>query len=202
MATFTDIFNSLPSESKLRGDAFEELCKYFLEHDEMWAKKIKNVWLWYEWPERDDSDVGIDIVFEDTAGALGAVQCKGYSRANNVGLNDINSFLVQTTIAAKHKFEYKLLMTTSDLGARAAETVDRADVIHIPFTSFEKASFVWPDYWPGLNSSVLKHARFEFLRNRWLHANFTEDERLEIAREDEEREEEWDKAASTTVGIS
>ena len=52
---FDALFGKLPEDPnvpKVRGDAFEKVCQWFLKNDPQYSGKFKNVWLWYEWPRR------------------------------------------------------------------------------------------------------------------------------------------------------
>ena len=69
MASFDDFITSLNEEFGLsgKGKAFEVFCKWFLENDPVWSKKVKRVWLWEDYPEKwQRKDLGSDLVFRDT----------------------------------------------------------------------------------------------------------------------------------------
>ena len=59
---FTALLASLSPDALTRGKQFERLVKWWLTQDPIWSRKIKNVWLWDEWPEYPGRDIGIDLV--------------------------------------------------------------------------------------------------------------------------------------------
>ena len=61
-----------------RGRQFERICRWFLTHDPVYARELRPVWLWDEWPGRWAADAGIDLVAEDHRGHLWAIQAKAY----------------------------------------------------------------------------------------------------------------------------
>ena len=83
------------SISSVKGKWFEKICLYFLRHDKGYKELFENVWLWSDWPQRDNKpDTGIDIVakFRDS-GKFCAVQCKFYELEYSVSKPDIDTFL-------------------------------------------------------------------------------------------------------------
>lgn len=58
------------------GKSFERLMQTALTQEPViWSQRFTKVWLWSEWPERDGSDTGIDLVAEEREGGLCAIQC-------------------------------------------------------------------------------------------------------------------------------
>jgi superfamily II DNA or RNA helicase len=71
------------NQSKLAGDIFENICKYFLETAPQYQTKLKNVWLLKEVKEDlrrklnlPSTDEGIDIIAETFDGKYWAIQSK------------------------------------------------------------------------------------------------------------------------------
>ena len=71
------------NQSKLAGDIFENVCKYFLQTAAQYQTKLKNVWLLKE--VKDDlkrklnlpsTDEGIDLIAETFDGKYWAIQSK------------------------------------------------------------------------------------------------------------------------------
>jgi predicted helicase len=83
-ASFSVLLASLSSDALTRGKQFERLVKWWLTQDPIWSRKIKNVWLWDEWPEYPGRDIGIDLVAEMTDGTLCAVQAKCFDENRDV----------------------------------------------------------------------------------------------------------------------
>jgi predicted helicase len=60
------------------GRDFEPVCKWALENVPEYRQRLRQVWLWDEWPGRWGRDAGIDVVAEEQEGGLWAVQAKHY----------------------------------------------------------------------------------------------------------------------------
>ncbi|MBI2259363.1 MAG: hypothetical protein HYU67_10770 [Flavobacteriia bacterium] len=66
--SFTKIlekYRKISFSQKDKGDRFERLIQAYLLTDPIYANKFKKVWLWNEFPGKDDlegSDTGIDLV--------------------------------------------------------------------------------------------------------------------------------------------
>ena len=54
MATFDQFVSSIRQEfgEQDAGKKFEVFCKWFLENDPEWSKKVDRVWLWDEYPNK------------------------------------------------------------------------------------------------------------------------------------------------------
>ena len=62
MGTFTELFDQLDPDDNVRGKPFERICKWYLEHDPVYAGQLARVWLWKDWPGRwyPKKEAGID----------------------------------------------------------------------------------------------------------------------------------------------
>ena len=75
------------------GRSFERLIKTALEREPgILGDRFTRVWLWGEWPGRDGSDTGIDLVAEEEGG-LCAIQCKFFDPHHPVPKKAIDSFM-------------------------------------------------------------------------------------------------------------
>ena len=101
-----------PNNTKVRGDAFEQLCQWFLRTDPEYSRVLKTVWLWNEWPGRWGADIGIDLVAETYDGKLWAIQAKGYNPLNQVATSEINSFI---SASGRSEFDYRLLISSGSI---------------------------------------------------------------------------------------
>ena len=64
-----------------------DLWKAYLLTDPRYANRFKKVWLWNEFPGKDDlggSDTGIDLVALTNEGDYWAIQCKCYAEENTI----------------------------------------------------------------------------------------------------------------------
>ena len=96
----------------VKGKWFEKICLYFLRHDMGYQDQFEDVWLWKDWPERDNKpDTGIDIVakFRDRD-KFCAVQCKFYEPEYSVSKPDIYTFLAASS---KEIFSQRIIISTS-----------------------------------------------------------------------------------------
>jgi predicted helicase len=69
-----DLLGRLDPDPLRRGKQFERICKWLLTHDPVYARVLRRVWLWDEWPGRWGADAGIDLVAEDHREQLWAIQ--------------------------------------------------------------------------------------------------------------------------------
>ena len=96
MATFDQFVSSIRQEfgEQDAGKKFEVFCKWFLENDPEWSKKVDKVWLWDEYPNKwQRQDLGTDLVFRDNEGLIWAVQAKCYSEHLGPNTKDVGKFL-------------------------------------------------------------------------------------------------------------
>ena len=83
-----------------KGAKFENLMKRFLQVTPLYTGKFKNVWLWNEFPYRNDlggKDSGIDLVAETVDGDFWAVQCKCYAEDAYINKPAVDSFLATSS---------------------------------------------------------------------------------------------------------
>jgi len=79
-----------------KGDRFERLMAAYLQTDPKYAHKFKTVWMWNEFPGRNDlggSDTGIDLVALTHEGDYWAIQCKCYQEGATMDKKGVDSFL-------------------------------------------------------------------------------------------------------------
>ncbi len=101
--TFDEVLEKCRREAQSaheKGARFEELIKKFLQMNPQYRKKFSEVWMWKEFPWREEfggRDVGIDIVAQTTGGVYWAVQCKCYAEASRIDKAAVNSFLATSS---------------------------------------------------------------------------------------------------------
>jgi predicted helicase len=128
-----------------RGQQFERACLWFLTHEPAYARLMKSVWLWSDWPGRWGLDAGIDIVAEDKDGKLWAIQAKAYDPAYAITRRDINGFLAES---GRLEHSSRLIMATTNLlSATAKSTLDaqQKPVAVLLLDDLEAAEVEWPD---------------------------------------------------------
>ena len=95
-----------------KGDKFERLMAAYLQTDPKYANEFGKVWLWNEFPGRNDlggNDTGIDIVALTNKGEYWAIQCKCYAEGATIDKKAVDSFLSTSS----RQFKNEQLQTTS-----------------------------------------------------------------------------------------
>lgn len=122
MPVFTDLLATLAVDPYVRGKQFEHICRWYLMNDPQYRVALRKVWLWDDWSGRWGADAGIDLVAEDHAGRLWAVQAKAYDPQYTVTKADVDTFLAESSRAV---FSYRLLIATTDrLSPNGRRTID------------------------------------------------------------------------------
>ena len=96
---FDEILNKYRSDSESKfeqGTKFEQLMKRFLQVYPMYRGKFSDIWLWNEFPYRDEissKDIGIDLVTRTIEGEFWAVQCKFFNEDIEIDKPAVDSFI-------------------------------------------------------------------------------------------------------------
>jgi superfamily II DNA or RNA helicase len=155
-ASFSVLLTSLSPDALTRGKQFEHLVKWWLTQDPIWSRKIKNVWLWDEWPEYPGRDIGIDLVTEMTDGTLCAVQAKCFDENRDIPKSELDSFI---SAASQHTFQHRLLVATTDgLSANAKRMLVDQNVVRVMRSDLESSLDVWPASIDELSAPAQPHA--------------------------------------------
>ena len=126
----------------------------------MYKSKLKQVWLWDDWPDCWGRDCGIDLVAEDFNGNNWAIQAKCYDPKYSVTKKDIDSFLSEST---NPKIQQRLLIaTTEGLGPNAKAVINRQHetipVNQLMLADLLDAPIVWPKSLDQLSTGGVKKA--------------------------------------------
>ncbi len=153
---FTALLALLSPDPLTRGKQFEWLVKWWLTQDSIWSRRIKNVWLWDEWPDYPGRDIGIDLVAEMTDGTLCAVQAKCFDENRDIPKSELDSFIS----AASHRtFQHRLLVATTDgLSANAKRMLADQHVIRVMRSNLEASLDAWPASIEELSTPAQPHA--------------------------------------------
>lgn len=124
MASLDELLSSLAPlpETRRRGEQFERICEWLLQHEPVYRHRLRHVWRWEHWPGRWGPDLGIDLVAEETDGSLWAVQAKLYGQDAPISKGDVDSFLAE---CARGNFSFQLIIATTDVIGRNARAVLR-----------------------------------------------------------------------------
>ncbi|MGB7201460.1 MAG: type ISP restriction/modification enzyme [Pyrinomonadaceae bacterium] len=135
--TFDTLLDKYRKESlteRAKGDKFERLMKAYLLTDPIYSNTLEKVWLWTEFPFRNQfggNDTGIDLVAVNFAGEYWAIQCKFYAETATMEKAHVDSFIstsgksfndeeLQTTA-----FQHRLWISTTNKWNRHAEETIR-----------------------------------------------------------------------------
>lgn len=157
-----DKYRKLSYSEKDKGDRFERLMQGYLQTDPMYATKFKKVWLWNEFPGRNDlggGDTGIDLVALTHDGDYWAVQCKCYQEGSTIDKPAVDSFLSTSSRTFKNEelktthFAHRLwIATTNKWGANANEAIKNQ---HPPVSRIKLYDLmVAPVDWEQLENNV------------------------------------------------
>ena len=136
MSSFDDLLSDIRARDK-DGKLFEVFCKWFLENDPAWSKKVAQVWLWADYPDKwQRQDLGTDLVVKDTDGKIWAVQAKCYAEHRTTTKGDMNSFLADSSRETVTRRLW--LQTTNKMEQKAEKTLIGQDK---PVTVFKLNDF-------------------------------------------------------------
>ncbi len=127
-----DKYHKISFSQRDKGDRFERLMQAYLKTDPKYAYLFKKVWLWNEFPGRDDlggGDTGIDLVALTFDGDYWAIQCKCFQEKALIDKPAVDSFL--STSSRKFKVDGKStgfsnrlwISTTNNWGPNATESI-------------------------------------------------------------------------------
>jgi predicted helicase len=178
-----------------KGERFERLMKSFLLTDPQYRNKLKEVWLWEEFPARRDfggSDTGIDLVALTNEGDYWAIQCKFYKEGSIIDKPAVDSFLstssrsfsgvdIKTT-----RFSNRLWIDTTGRrwGKNAEEAIQNQDIPinRIGLAQLKNAPIDWEKLENGTHGEAAqtkKKSPFEHQKNAMdsTHKHFKDNDR-------------------------
>lgn len=132
--TVLNKYREIAFSQRDKGERFERLMKAYLLTDPKYAHKFKKVWLWNEFPAKEElggTDTGIDLVALTIEGEYWAIQCKCYQETSVIDKPAVDSFI--TTSGRKFKdetgtmqsFAHRLwISTTNKWGTNAIQALN------------------------------------------------------------------------------
>ena len=133
-----------------RGAKFERLMKNFMLTYPVWRGKFSDVWLWREFPFREELgnvDLGIDIVAKTVDGQFCAVQCKFYAETTTIDKDDVSAFIATSnrTFDGKNFSELVWISTSDNFTENAEETLrnQTPPVTRINLATLREAEIDW-----------------------------------------------------------
>ncbi len=146
-STFDEVLSTIRASATSTSDLgkrFERLTKDFFKIDSMYSRRFRRVYLWSEWPKRDGTDTGIDIVAEQFDGTLCAVQCKCYDDYASLDMKSVAKFLAKANSIG---IENKILVYTGDtFTSHAQKLLLDSKCSIIDQEHFRSSSIDWSDY--------------------------------------------------------
>lgn len=132
--TILSKYRSISFSERDKGARFERLMKAYLLTDPRYANLFSKVWLWNEFPSREDfggNDTGIDLVTLTTSGEYWAVQCKCFQEDSSIDKPAVDSFITTSgrdfkdiNTGRRVKFSHRLwISTTNKWSANAQEAI-------------------------------------------------------------------------------
>ena len=152
-----DKYRTISFSEHDKGSRFEALMKNFLLTYPEYREKFSNVWLWNDFPFRDELgtvDLGIDIVCKTFNGDFWAVQCKFYAESTTITKSAVDTFLATSSKTfSGQKFSVRLWISTSDNLTDNAEITlqnQTPPVARIGMEELSKAAVDWEKLDAGL----------------------------------------------------
>lgn len=161
--TLNKILESLEEASKSKrekGSKFEILIKNWFLTTKLYTDNIKNIWLWDEFPYRDQfggSDSGIDIVIHNQEDEFIAVQCKFYSPNVKISKSDVDTFISTSAKLFEVNGEMKKFLgrifvsTTNKWSKKANDLIQNQEipVIRLSLNELENSDVDWSKIYLG-----------------------------------------------------
>lgn len=156
--SFTEILNryrKISFSERDKGERFERLMQAYLRNHPLYKLKLREVWLWNEFPARADfggKDTGIDLVALTHDGDYWAIQCKCFQESASIDKPAVDSFLSTSsreftnseikTVSFAHRF---WISTTNHWGTNATEAIKNQNppVTRINLFDLQEAPVDW-----------------------------------------------------------
>ena len=158
--SFDEIINKYRENStseRNKGDKFERLIKAYLETKPIYKTLLSDVWLWSEFPYKDQfgtggKDTGIDLACRTHDGDYWAVQCKCYQAESKVDLTTVSTFITTSSIPFNTKdgnrtFSHRIWFDTTYGGfnAEASNAINKIGVSRIGLTELRNDDINWAE---------------------------------------------------------
>ena len=152
---------------KEKGTQFERLMRAWLRTDPRFADRFEHVWLWEDFPARQDfggKDTGIDLVAKTHDGDYWAIQCKCYAENAVIDKPSVDSFLATSSRTFNNEvtfqttsFAHRLwISTTNHWGSNAEEAIQNQNppVSRVNLYDLDHSSADWGKLFEGLEGKA------------------------------------------------
>src|ERR1043165_395870 len=184
-----ETYRKISFSERDKGDRFERLMKAYLLTDPKYAYKFKKVWLWNEFPGKNDlggGDTGIDLVALTNEGDYWAIQCKCYQEDAIIDKPAVDSFLSTSSRQFKGEdlkttsFAHRLwISTTNKWGPNAQEAIKNQNppVSRIHLFDLKQAPVDWKKLENNISGEKARTSRKQLRQHQTLaldktHAHF------------------------------
>ena len=169
MTTFNKIldkYRKISFSERDKGERFERLMQTFLQTDPRYANLFKRVWLWNDFPGKNDlggQDTGIDLVALTLDGDYWAIQCKCYQEGSIIDKPAVDSFLSTSSRVFKDEnlhtigFTNRLwISTTNKWGPNATEAIKNQNppVTRLNFFDLQESPVDWDKLEQGISGEL------------------------------------------------
>lgn len=168
MTTIDEILSHFRANAlteKEKGTKFEHLMRSWLRTDPRYSDQLEQVWLWDEFPARDqigEGDTGIDLVAKTIDGDYWAIQCKCYKEEAKISKQMVDSFITtsgrtfttdetgETPIAFAHRLWIDTTMAVWSSNAEAAIQNQQPPVSRITLYDLRESPVDWDKLLQGV----------------------------------------------------
>lgn len=179
--TFIQLLNKYRQDSfseRDKGHRFERMMQAYLLTDPKYAYQLKNVWLWNEFPCKDELggiDSGIDLVAKTTNDEYWAIQCKCYQENSVIDKPAVDSFLSTSSRkftaenGSKTGFSLRLWISTSNKwGPNATEAIknQHPQVQRVNLVELIEAGVDWEKLDKGISGELARTPKKELRQHQ------------------------------------
>ena len=176
IVSFNDVLTKFRAEAfseRDKGFRFEKLMKKYLQIEPQYKNILKTVWLWNEFPFRNDfsgKDTGIDLVAQTVEGDYWAIQCKCFDESARIDKAGVDSFLATSSksftgedLQTKQFAQRLWISTTNHWNSEAEETIKNQNppLHRISLTDLQNTSdyINWDELVNGVEKNALKEKK-------------------------------------------
>ncbi|MBK9413058.1 MAG: DEAD/DEAH box helicase [Bacteroidetes bacterium] len=161
--TILNKYRKISFSERDKGERFERLMQAYLITDPQYANRFKRVWLWNEFPGKNDlggGDTGIDLVALTVEGDYWAIQCKCFQENTTIDKPAVDSFLSTSSRQFRSvelrttNFVHRLwISTTNNWGPKATEAIKNQNppLTRISYTNLLEAPVDWEKLDKGIS---------------------------------------------------
>ncbi|MFN8436392.1 MAG: type ISP restriction/modification enzyme [Cytophagales bacterium] len=166
-----DKYRKISFSERDKGERFERLMQAFLLTDPKYANLFKKVWLWNEFPAKNDfggNDTGIDLVGLTLQGDYWAIQCKCFAEDNYIDKPAVDSFLATSSREFSDennqatKFAQRLWISTTNRWNKNAEEAiqnQQPPVSRLNITEIEESLVDWEKLESGVHGVQARNSQ-------------------------------------------